>query len=63
MKGKTQTYAAPYLPAFCDRNYSLALDFRDSDLSPMANVPYKIKFIGGKIIEGILDEQGYAYHE
>jgi type VI secretion system secreted protein VgrG len=63
MGQKSQRYEPRYLPAFCDRNYSLSLDFRDSDLSPMANVPYKIKFIGGKVIEGVLDENGYAYHE
>jgi len=52
------------LPAFLSKsNNFIALDYRDADGDPMAGVKYKIKFEGGKIIAGTLDQKGRARHE
>ncbi|MES2320295.1 MAG: type VI secretion system Vgr family protein [Pseudomonadota bacterium] len=41
----------------------IALNYRDADGEPMANIGYKIKFEGGAIISGKLDKTGNARHE
>jgi type VI secretion system secreted protein VgrG len=44
-------------------NNYIALDYRDADGDPMAGVKYKIKFEGGKVITGVLNDMGQARHE
>jgi type VI secretion system secreted protein VgrG len=41
----------------------IALNYRGVDGGPMAGVGYKIKFEGGVVISGKLDQQGNARHE
>ncbi len=52
------------LPAFLTKSENfIALDYRDAFGDPMSGVKYKIKFEGGKIITGTLDQNGRARHE
>ena len=41
----------------------IAINYRDAAGDPMAGVAYKIKFLGGAIVRGKLDEMGNARHE
>jgi type VI secretion system secreted protein VgrG len=41
----------------------IALNYRGVDGEPMAGVGYKIKFEGGTVISGKLDQEGQARHE
>jgi type VI secretion system secreted protein VgrG len=41
----------------------IALNYRDARGEPMAGVGYKIKFAGGAVIRGKLDQNGNARHE
>ena len=44
-------------------NNFIALNYRDPDNNPMADVGYKIKFAEGVVISGKLDSEGNARHE
>jgi type VI secretion system secreted protein VgrG len=62
--GSKKAAELPHLPSGSSeiKNF-IALDYRDADGEPMAGVGYKIKFEGGVVISGKLDENGNARHE
>lgn len=61
------TNSSAQLPALPDMNSKLqnfiAINYRDVDGEPMAEVNYKIFFAGGSVIRGKLDKYGNARHE
>jgi type VI secretion system secreted protein VgrG len=63
-KGASKAAELPHLPDGASeiRNF-IALNYRDPDGDPMAGVGYKIKFEGGVVISGKLDNNGNARHE
>jgi len=44
------------------KNY-IAVNYRDAEGAPMAGVGYTIKFAGGAVIKGKLDQNGHAHHD
>lgn len=44
-------------------NNWIALDYRDPEGEPMADLGYKITFTTGQAISGKLDAKGHAHHE
>jgi type VI secretion system secreted protein VgrG len=63
-QGANKAAELPHLPDGDSeiRNF-IALNYRDPDGDPMAGVGYKIKFEGGVVISGKLDNNGNARHE
>jgi type VI secretion system secreted protein VgrG len=62
--GADRSAELPHLPdAASQLKNFIALNYRDADGAPMSGVGYKIKFEGGVVISGKLDEQGNARHE
>ncbi|EEC0297134.1 type VI secretion system tip protein VgrG [Salmonella enterica subsp. enterica] len=51
------------LPDVLIRTANLTLNFFDQDNQPIAGSAYTITFSGGSVLQGILDENGYALHK
>ncbi|WP_217479118.1 type VI secretion system Vgr family protein [Enterobacter chuandaensis] len=51
------------LPGEITSMVNLALNFFDRDNQPIAGAAYTVTFDGGKILQGQLDENGYALHK
>ncbi len=62
MGGAGVKMSVPALPRFEKKNW-IALEHKDVDQTPFANLGYKIFFENSQVIEGRLDEQGKAHHE
>ncbi|MGI4720158.1 MAG: type VI secretion system Vgr family protein [Janthinobacterium lividum] len=63
-KGESKPAEFPHLPdSATDISNFIALDYRDANGDPMADVGYKIKFEDGVVISGKLDKGGNARHE
>jgi type VI secretion system secreted protein VgrG len=62
--GANKVAELPHLPSGASemKNF-IALNYRDAGGDPMAGVGYKIKFEGGVVISGKLDNDGNAHHE
>jgi type VI secretion system secreted protein VgrG len=62
--GGSKAGELPHLPdGASDIKNFIALHYRGVDGEPMAGVGYKIKFEGGTVISGKLDQEGQARHE
>jgi type VI secretion system secreted protein VgrG len=62
--GSNKPAELPHLPSGAtERKNFVAINYRDADGEPMAGVGYKIKFEGGVVISGKLDDAGSARHE
>jgi type VI secretion system secreted protein VgrG len=63
-KGAKEVVELPFLPdEKSDIKNFIALNYRDAVGEPMAGVRYKIKFEGGVVISGKLDQSGNARHD
>lgn len=62
--GASKSAELPHLPqGASDLKNFIALNYRSVDGEPMAGVGYKIKFEGGVVVSGKLDQNGNARHE
>jgi type VI secretion system secreted protein VgrG len=62
--GGSQAAELPHLPdGASEMKNFIALNYRGVDGEPMAGAGYKIRFDGGVVISGKLDQQGNARHE
>jgi type VI secretion system secreted protein VgrG len=59
---RLNTAIKPLAGPLADTPNQLKLHFLDGDSKPVADVPYKVRFNNGQILEGRLDEQGRAVH-
>lgn len=55
--------ALPALPGEITGMVNLALNFLDQGNQPVAGAAYTVTFEGGKVLQGQLDENGYALHK